>query len=352
MPSSWTIQGLEVGQCLCNFATAVTRVYSAWGNVHPSPKSRENSMFSRILLYWSFLMYRHFCNQWVVRFLCMRLTVWCTGYFSWRRHQMKTVSALLAICAVKSPHKGQWRGTLMFSLIRTRINGSVNNGEAGDLRRYRAHYDVTVMYAQFRVMLSMSQPVYEGFVCVNVDWYFIFYLRSQSFFSIDQETRTRVYKIRNHAILHVIYQLYIYIYIYIYHSYVSQIPGDSKLQHKMGWVQTFCVPPSSNHHSHISQESPETPSPWQPQKRFGVCKPAHHTGMTWAPTTPRFVQQFMLAKNKEIWKVRISGPLWKQSTGDQGGFPSQKASNVENVSISGCRHVDCSGHPETLITIK
>ena len=34
----------------------------------------------------------------------------------------------------------------MFSLICTRINGWVNNGEAGDLRRHRAHYDVTVMY--------------------------------------------------------------------------------------------------------------------------------------------------------------------------------------------------------------
>ena len=33
----------------------------------------------------------------------------------------------------------------MFSLIWTRINGWVNNGEAGDLRRRRAHYDVTVM---------------------------------------------------------------------------------------------------------------------------------------------------------------------------------------------------------------
>ena len=33
----------------------------------------------------------------------------------------------------------------MFSLICTRINGWVNNGETGDLRRYRAHYDVTVM---------------------------------------------------------------------------------------------------------------------------------------------------------------------------------------------------------------
>ena len=46
-------------------------------------------------------------------------------------------------------HKGQWRGALMFSLICTRINGWVNNGEAGDLRRHCAHYDVTVMGVSF-----------------------------------------------------------------------------------------------------------------------------------------------------------------------------------------------------------
>ena len=33
----------------------------------------------------------------------------------------------------------------MFSLICAWINGWVNNGEADDLRRHRAHYDVTVM---------------------------------------------------------------------------------------------------------------------------------------------------------------------------------------------------------------
>ena len=42
-------------------------------------------------------------------------------------------------------HKGQWRRALMFSLICTWINGWVNNGEAGDLRLYQGHYDVTVM---------------------------------------------------------------------------------------------------------------------------------------------------------------------------------------------------------------
>ena len=35
---------------------------------------------------------------------------------------------------VNSPHKGQWRGALMFSLICAWINGWVNNCEAGDLR--------------------------------------------------------------------------------------------------------------------------------------------------------------------------------------------------------------------------
>ena len=46
---------------------------------------------------------------------------------------------------VNSPHKGQWRGALTFSLICVWINGWVNKREAGDLRRYPAHFDVTVM---------------------------------------------------------------------------------------------------------------------------------------------------------------------------------------------------------------
>ena len=46
---------------------------------------------------------------------------------------------------VNSPHKGQWRGALMFILICARINGWVNNREAGDLRRHRAPYVVIVM---------------------------------------------------------------------------------------------------------------------------------------------------------------------------------------------------------------
>ena len=45
---------------------------------------------------------------------------------------------------VNSLHKGQWRWALMF-FICVWINGWVNKHEAGNWRRYRAHYNVTVM---------------------------------------------------------------------------------------------------------------------------------------------------------------------------------------------------------------
>ena len=46
---------------------------------------------------------------------------------------------------VNSPHKGQWRGAIIFPLNCAWTNTRANNREAGDLRRHRAHYDVTVM---------------------------------------------------------------------------------------------------------------------------------------------------------------------------------------------------------------
>ena len=74
---------------------------------------------------------------------------------------------------VNSPHKGQWRGALMFTLICARINGWVNNREAGDLRRYRAHYDVIVMWKWFPCTPSTHfWPYYpvRGLYS-NLSWY-------------------------------------------------------------------------------------------------------------------------------------------------------------------------------------
>ena len=99
---------------------------------------------------------------------------------------------------VNSPHKGQWRGALIFSLICTRINGWVNNGEAGDLRHNRAHYDVTVMKQiktpQHGNAFRITGPCFEGISPVNkpqrackiVLWFFHYHYSS----SIDCATLT------------------------------------------------------------------------------------------------------------------------------------------------------------------
>ena len=64
---------------------------------------------------------------------------------------------------VNSQHKGQWRRALMFSLICARINSWVNNREARDLRRHRAHYDVIVTGSKLKGYLVITRwPYYEG----------------------------------------------------------------------------------------------------------------------------------------------------------------------------------------------
>ena len=95
---------------------------------------------------------------------------------SWWRHQMETFSALLALCAgnspvpVNSPHKGQWRGALMFTLIYARINGWVNTREAGDLRRYGPHYDVIVMVADALVLCIRRKSATMILIIMQDKW--------------------------------------------------------------------------------------------------------------------------------------------------------------------------------------
>ena len=109
---------------------------------------------------------------------------------SWWRHQMETVSALLALCAgnspVNYPHKGQWRDALMFSVICAWTNGWVNNRDAVDLRRRRTNYDVTVMWW----MSSNRRPVK---CLVSVVHYPSFALRVFFLFTIFFESVSRWY---------------------------------------------------------------------------------------------------------------------------------------------------------------
>ena len=81
---------------------------------------------------------------------------------------METFSVLLALCAgnspvlVNSPHKGQWRGALMFSLICARIKDWVNNREAGDLRRHHGQYDANVMLIKGNCIMHYLMTRWQG----------------------------------------------------------------------------------------------------------------------------------------------------------------------------------------------
>ena len=97
---------------------------------------------------------------------------------SWWRHQIQTFSALLPFVRgiyrspVDSPHKGQWRGALMFSLIWRWTNDWANSRDAGDLKCHRARYDVIVIWkwchGQFIMHYNSAGNVYDSKHALNV----------------------------------------------------------------------------------------------------------------------------------------------------------------------------------------
>ena len=104
------------------------------------------------------------------------------------------ISALLDLCEgnhrspVDSPHKGQWRGTLKFSLVCAWTNGWANNGNAGDLRRPRPHYDVIVMCYRYhcpacrttlvatRFRVAVICPIIQVPHCIRVFFDFVWFV--------------------------------------------------------------------------------------------------------------------------------------------------------------------------------
>ena len=90
--------------------------YATWKHLHGAASIKDT-----FLLHDDVIKCKHFPRYWP---------------FVWGIHRSP----------VNSPHKVQWRGALMFSFICVWINGWVNNRVAGDFRRYRAHYDITVMF--------------------------------------------------------------------------------------------------------------------------------------------------------------------------------------------------------------
>ena len=99
-----------------------------------------------------------------------------TSFTTWWRHQMETSSALLTLCAGNSPV------TVEFPLTKTShaelwcffifawINSWINNREAGDLRRHRAHYDVIVLI-RWTLLLPQLKPLFNALqiiTCITI----------------------------------------------------------------------------------------------------------------------------------------------------------------------------------------
>ena len=118
-------------------------------------RHRSGSAFSQVMA-CSLTATGHYMNQyWLILSEILWHSpkvnfIWITQ-IPWWRHQIETSSALLAICAGNSPVPGEFpahrpvtRGFDVFFDLRL-DNRLGNNREAGDLRRYRAHYDVIVM---------------------------------------------------------------------------------------------------------------------------------------------------------------------------------------------------------------
>ena len=108
--------------------------------IHLSQEAHISWMLGSLLCEYS--LSQHRWNSWIIL-----LPWWC--------HQLGTFSALLALCEgihrshVDSPHKGQWRGVLMFSLICAWTNGCASNRSACEFGRDCAYYDVTVMVVAY-----------------------------------------------------------------------------------------------------------------------------------------------------------------------------------------------------------
>ena len=62
-----------------------------------------------------------------------------------------------------SPHKGQWRGAVMLSLICAWTNSWASNRDAGGFKHHRAHDEVTVMFPTVRLECPLGRTQQEEF---------------------------------------------------------------------------------------------------------------------------------------------------------------------------------------------
>ena len=112
---------------------------------------------------------------------------YCASFYeSWWRHQMENFPRHWPFVRgihrspVNSPHKGQWRGALMFSLICVWRNGWVNNRGAGDLRRHVVIMtSLQSMGPRFRPFLRDNTQTYAHSV-ISIRHYRVLFIRKSA----------------------------------------------------------------------------------------------------------------------------------------------------------------------------
>ena len=101
----------------------------------------------------------------------------------WWHHQMKTFSALLAICAGKPPVTGEFPtkandAELWYLFWSAPEQTVVNNWGAGDLGHRRTHYDVTVVFLVVKcdgtmlIHWSLNKFQHGSVTCISFHEYF------------------------------------------------------------------------------------------------------------------------------------------------------------------------------------
>ena len=97
-----------------------------------------------------------------VRFFKITYNHWCIHPQYMMTSSNGNIFCVTRLCAgnspipMNSPHKGQWRGALMFFFIWAWINDWVNSHEADDLWHHRGHYDANVMIFQPEVKIDQT----------------------------------------------------------------------------------------------------------------------------------------------------------------------------------------------------
>ena len=134
---------------LINTAYTVDNWNRMQWNIKSSPMMKHASVFEIKYIYWVY-------NMCVVYLDLLVVSTQHDDVIKWK-HFPRYWPFVRGIhrSSLNSPHKGQWRGALMFSLIYTWINGWINNRGAGDLRRNPAHYAVMVMASLGPAGMSM-----------------------------------------------------------------------------------------------------------------------------------------------------------------------------------------------------